>query len=140
VPTARVVAVLVRSSPVESLPPVSLSRVLALGRRRCFWCSCSKTIAQDAPGIAPTGLVDFPHLAFFIGAAIVISMNVNELRAKCRARLLSILSTLDQMETEAAGIRAEPVFADIDVRAEELHELLCDLRGKVEDKLDQLAE
>jgi hypothetical protein len=67
-------------------------------------------------------------------------MDVNELRAKSRNRLLLILATLDQMSAAADGIRAEPIFADLDVYAEELQGLLIVMRGKVEEKLDQLAE
>jgi hypothetical protein len=47
---------------------------------------------------------------------------------------------LDQVDTEVVGICVEPVFAAIDVRSEELHELLIDMRSKGEEELDQLAQ
>jgi hypothetical protein len=56
--------------------------------------------------------------------------------ADYRPALLGILSRLDQLSSEAEQIVAEPVYADIAVMAEELRELLVDMRAKVEAKLD----
>jgi len=53
-----------------------------------------------------------------------------------RPRLLSILARLDQLTTEAEAILADPVEADIGARAEELREMLVEMRALVEEKLD----
>lgn len=53
-----------------------------------------------------------------------------------RPALLGILSRLDQLTSEADQILAEPVYADVGMMAEELRELLLDMRAKVEEKLD----
>jgi hypothetical protein len=53
-----------------------------------------------------------------------------------RPALLGILSRLDQLTSEADQILAEPVYADVGMMAEELRELLVDMRAKVEEKLD----
>ena len=54
-----------------------------------------------------------------------------------RPRLLTILARLDQLTTEAEAILAEPVEGDIGVRAEELREMLEEMRALVEEKLDR---
>jgi hypothetical protein len=56
-----------------------------------------------------------------------------------RNGLLSILARLDQLNTEADRILADPIHADIGAMAEELRELLVDMQAKVEEKVDQLA-
>ena len=53
-----------------------------------------------------------------------------------RPALLGILSRLDQLTSEVDLILAEPVYADVGAMAEELRELLVDMRAKVEEKLD----
>jgi hypothetical protein len=53
-----------------------------------------------------------------------------------RPALLGILSRLDQLTSEADQILAEPVYADVGIMAEELRELLAEMRAKVEEKLD----
>jgi hypothetical protein len=52
-----------------------------------------------------------------------------------RQALLGILSRLDQLTSEADQILAEPVYADVGMMAEELRELLVDMRAKVEENL-----
>jgi hypothetical protein len=59
--------------------------------------------------------------------------------AEQRARMLEILSRLDQYETMANELMAEPVFADVYVLAEELHEMLADMRAEVEQHLDRVS-
>jgi hypothetical protein len=53
--------------------------------------------------------------------------------------MLEILSRLDQCETLANELMAEPVYADVFVRAEELREMLVDMRARVEQHLDQVS-
>ena len=48
------------------------------------------------------------------------------------ARLLTILSCVDQFETMAGEILSDPVYIDIVDRADELRETAIDLRGRIE--------
>jgi hypothetical protein len=57
--------------------------------------------------------------------------------ADYRQALLTLLARLDQLETGAEEILAEPADTELPW-AEELRELLVELRAKVEEKLDQL--
>ena len=59
--------------------------------------------------------------------------------AEQRAQMLEILSRLDQYETLANELIAEPVYIDVGVLAEELHELLVDMRARVEQHLDRVS-
>ncbi len=54
-----------------------------------------------------------------------------------RSRLLAILARLDQLATEADAILAEPADVELGCMAEELRELLVDMRAKLEEKLDR---
>lgn len=47
-----------------------------------------------------------------------------------RARLLEILSRIDQCETAAGDFMADPVYADVFVRAEGARELLVQMRAR----------
>jgi hypothetical protein len=49
----------------------------------------------------------------------------------------NILSRIDQFETLASELIAEPVYSDVGVLAEELHELLVNMRARVEQHLDE---
>lgn len=62
------------------------------------------------------------------------------MRAKHRSQLLNMLAGLDQCCADADHILAAPVYADVGLMAEELRELLENLRDKVEEKLDSAAE
>jgi hypothetical protein len=53
-----------------------------------------------------------------------------------RTELLGILARLDQFETLANDILARPCYPDVGALAEELRELLADMRAKVEEKLE----
>ena len=53
-----------------------------------------------------------------------------------RTRLLNILARLDQSQTLARELLADPVYPDVLVRAEELRELLADMQARVENHLD----
>jgi hypothetical protein len=59
--------------------------------------------------------------------------------AACRKELLTVLSRLDQLATDADTILAGPGHAEIYAMAEELRERLVDVRAKVEEKLQRLA-
>ena len=56
-----------------------------------------------------------------------------------RQALHSILSRLDQLGTEAEALLAAPGDTELLPMAEELRELLVDMRAKVEEKLDQVS-
>jgi hypothetical protein len=56
-----------------------------------------------------------------------------------RQALLTLLARLDQLGTGAEEILAEPADTELLPLAEELRELLVEMRAKVEEKLDQLA-
>lgn len=49
--------------------------------------------------------------------------------------LLSLLARLDQLETQAGEILAAAVYPDVGDLAEELREVLVDIRAKVQDRL-----
>jgi hypothetical protein len=53
--------------------------------------------------------------------------------------LLSILARLDRLETETGELLAEPGDSEILPRAEELRELIVEMRAGVEAKLDRAA-
>ena len=55
--------------------------------------------------------------------------------AEHRSQLLGILARLDQLETEAGETLAAPVYPDVSDLAEELREVLVDMRAKVEQHL-----
>ena len=57
--------------------------------------------------------------------------------AQHRISLLSLLARLDQLETQANEILGGPVYPDVGELAEELRELLIDMRARVEEHLDQ---
>ena len=50
--------------------------------------------------------------------------------AEHRSQLLSPLARLDQLEPQAGQILAAPVYPDVGELAEELRELLVDMRAK----------
>jgi hypothetical protein len=56
-----------------------------------------------------------------------------------RQGLLNILSRLDQCETEAGKIVRNPIYPDVFARADEMREMLVELRALVEEKLDGLS-
>jgi hypothetical protein len=55
-----------------------------------------------------------------------------------RQALLSLLSRLDQLSTEADAILREPGDTELLPMAEELRELVVDMRAKVEAKPDRV--
>ena len=57
-----------------------------------------------------------------------------------RKTLLAVLARLDQLQTEAEAILAEPGDAEIAAWAEELREMHVEMQAKVEEKLDRLAQ
>jgi hypothetical protein len=59
-----------------------------------------------------------------------------KVKPEFRRRLVAILGRLDQLTAEADAILSEPVFADLGAMAEELRELLNDMRAKVEEKCE----
>ena len=56
-----------------------------------------------------------------------------------RQSLLSILSRLDQLSATADELLVEPADAEVGAMAEELRELLVEMRATVEEKLDATA-
>jgi hypothetical protein len=56
-----------------------------------------------------------------------------------RQSLLSVLARLDQLSSDAEAILTEPGVVENGAMAEELRELLVDMRAKVESKLGRLA-
>lgn len=54
-----------------------------------------------------------------------------------RNQLLTILAGLDQCCAEADRVIANPVFANLAMRAEELREMLVELSAVVEEHLDR---
>jgi hypothetical protein len=59
------------------------------------------------------------------------------MNAEYRSGLLGLLCRLDQMTTDADAILAGPIDTDNLPLAEELRELLVEMRAKVEEKLDR---
>jgi hypothetical protein len=55
-------------------------------------------------------------------------------------RLLAILSVLDQLQSGAESIMAQPVLPDVAARAEELRETIIEMQAVVEEKLAQLSD
>ena len=53
-----------------------------------------------------------------------------------RAALNAIIARLDQLQSEAEQILAQPVYSDVGARAEELRELIVEMQALVEEKLD----
>jgi hypothetical protein len=60
--------------------------------------------------------------------------------AEYRTKLLAVLAHLDQLATHAEAILADPADTDILPMADELRELLNDMRAKVEEKIDSLSQ
>ena len=56
-----------------------------------------------------------------------------------RKALLAVLARLDQLSADAEAILAEPGDVENGAMAEELRELVADMRARVESKLDVLA-
>ena len=56
-----------------------------------------------------------------------------------RKDLLRILSRLDQLEAFASETGAKPMYPDVAALAEELTELLADMRAKVKQHLDRVG-
>ena len=56
--------------------------------------------------------------------------------ADYRKAMLAVLAHLDQLNTDAEAILAEPADTETLATAEELRELLVDMRANVEEKLD----
>jgi hypothetical protein len=54
-----------------------------------------------------------------------------------RQALLAIHARLDQITADAESILAQPVYADVGSRAEELRELIVEMQALVEEKMDQ---
>lgn len=54
-----------------------------------------------------------------------------------RTALLHNLAKLDQLISDAESLLASPGDMDVGVRADELRELLIEMRAKVEEKLDR---
>jgi hypothetical protein len=59
--------------------------------------------------------------------------------SEARKDLLRILSRLDQLEAFASETSAQPMYPDVAAQAEELTELLADMRAKVEQYLDRVG-
>jgi len=59
--------------------------------------------------------------------------------ADYRQALLTLLARLDQLGTGAEEILAEPADTELLPWADELRELLAEMRAKVEEKIDQLT-
>jgi len=62
------------------------------------------------------------------------------MQADYRKSLLGVLARLDQLSTESDAILADPGDVENGAMAEELRELLVDMRAKVDAKLDSHAE
>ena len=50
---------------------------------------------------------------------------------------MQLSSQLDRLLAEADSILAKPVYAEIGILADELRELVVDMRAKVEEKLEE---
>ena len=61
------------------------------------------------------------------------------MRAEHCQDLLRVLSRLDQLEAFASETSARPMYPDVAAQAEELTELLADMRAKVEQHLDRVS-
>jgi hypothetical protein len=59
--------------------------------------------------------------------------------AEYRTKLLAVLARLDQLATNAEAILSDPADTGILPMADELCELLNDMRAKVEEKLDAMT-
>jgi hypothetical protein len=60
-------------------------------------------------------------------------------QAEALKDLLRILSRLDHLEAFASETRGQPMYPDVAGQAEELTELLADMRAKVEQHLDRVS-
>lgn len=56
------------------------------------------------------------------------------------ARLLQLSAQPYRLLAKADGILAEPVYADTEVLAEKLRELIADIQANMEEKLDEASE
>jgi hypothetical protein len=54
-----------------------------------------------------------------------------------RQAVFAIPARLDQLTADAESIVAQPVYADVGARAEELRELIVEMQALVEENIDQ---